>query len=69
MVGTNLFGPHISGPNLMLPKRTSQNNVQIFLVDMSADSSPILGPKTKLETTKIYSLLWGSFSHKVDIQV
>ena len=70
MVCMNVFGPCISGPNLMLTMRTSQHNMQIFLADMSADSSPTLGLITTLETIKIYSFVIGVVFHiQVDIQV
>ena len=69
MVGTNVFGPHISEPNLMLTMRTSQHNVQMFLVDMSADGSPTLGPITTLETTDVQIGYGVVFHVQVDIQV
>ena len=57
MVGTNVFGPCISGPDLMVTIGITQHNMQMFLADMSADSSHTLDPIITMETTEIYSLV------------
>ena len=57
MIGTNVFGPHISGPNFVFTMRTTQHDMQLFFVDMGPNSSPTLDLIIALKTTEIHGFV------------